>query len=367
MRKRILLVTLEFPRWTEASRWAYPANMGMESALICNDVDYYLLPATHGYGGKVKFWIDYAHSLLRGRKFDQVWLEIVHSAFDEEVLGYLCSLAPVRLGWAFESLVLRPEEWRNNPNACRIREAALAKRLPLLTHLLTMDEVDAARLRATMGARVEAMPPGFVMPRECIREEPGPPAVNLGLFYGTIYGERKKWLELPKLTPLLRYCPSSPEVQTPLPAAFDRLHARAIELSKREAVDQRSLEAYLAENRSVRKQCFELWLDGLRLGAAVVNLPQWGRMYAGRIVEGMAAGRPVIACELPDRPLAKTAFEDGREILLYREVDELASHLERVIRDRHFAQQIARNARERLLASYTSQAYIAQILRWIGD
>jgi glycosyltransferase involved in cell wall biosynthesis len=164
---------------------------------------------------------------------------------------------------------------------------------------------------------------------------------------------------------LLQYVEQSPEVFTTIPQSFDALQERALKILRSSAVDRSTLDLYLNEYRLIRKEAFTLWLEGLRLGAAVVNLPQWGRVYAGRVVEGMAAGRPVITREMPDRPLAKAAFEDGKEILLYREPHELAEHLRRIISEPSFGEGIAHNARRRLHASHTTEGYIAHLLEWL--
>lgn len=363
MKPRILFVMLEYPRWNDASRWGYLSNMGMETGFIANNIDYFILPATHRYGGHTPFWVDYARTLLAGKKFDQVWFEVVHSAIDDSTLEFFASLAPVRLGFAFESLELLPAEWQNNPTASQIREDTLNKRLAVTTHLITCDEHDAVRLK-NKHYQVRPMIPGFVVPKRWIVEESPPPQVPFGLFYGTLYGERAQWIQMPELNSLLRYVDASPELHTQFPSTFDKLHEYIAAIFQAGQANQEYLNTYLNSNRTIRAECFKLWLAGLQLGAAVVNLPQWGRAYAGRVVEGMAAGRPVITREMDNRPLAKAAFEDGKEILLYRTPEELANHLNRVIHDRDYANSIARAAREKLKQTHCMENYFAELLQW---
>jgi hypothetical protein len=365
MKPRILFVMLEFPRWSDASRWGYHANIGMEPGFKANNIDYTILPATHRYGGHIPFWVDHAHKLLHGQRFDQVWFEVVHSAIDDRTLDFIASLAPVRLGFSFESLELLPVEWENNPKASQIREETLKKRLAITTHLLTSDETDAVRL-VNQPYQVRPMPPGFVMPKAFITECPPPPQVPFGLFYGTLYGERERWVNLPELSTLLRYVNASPETHTEYPSTFDKLNEYAAALFAADQATSENLNSYIAANRQIRLECFKLWLAGLQLGAAVVNLPQWGRAYASRVVEGMAAGRPVITPQMDNRPLAKAAFEDGKEILLYRTPDELAQHLQRVIHDRDYATGVAKAAQEKLKQTHCMETYFSELLRWIG-
>ena len=363
---KVLFVMLEYPKWEDASHWGYVLNMAFEYGFKANDVEYYILPVTHHYGERTPCWADYAKTLLAGQKFDQVWFEVSHSRIEDDIMEFLCELAPRRLGISVESLELLPEEWANNPEACVRREAILQKRLANLTHLITTDELDAKRLDGKSGLQVRPFPPGFVIPRQFIHDDPPRAPLNVGLFYGALYGERKEWLASPKLSNILRYCPLSPELNTPLPSAFDNLHVETHKAMANNEVDQSVLDTYLHCSRQIRFECFRMWLDGLRLGAAVVNLPQWGRAYASRVVEGMAAGRPVITRQLVDRPISVAAFEDGKEILLYRTQDELAAHLEKVLGDYEYAKTIASNARKKIIANHTTEGYVGELIKWIN-
>lgn len=365
-RLKILFIMLEFPKWQDASRWGYPGNIGMEPGFIANDIDYYILPALHQYGERIPFWIDYARELLAGRKFDQVWFEITHSRIDDSIQEFVCSLAPIRLGFSFESLELLPQEWENNPEASKRREAILNKRLAVLTHLVTTDEVDAVRLNGRDGLQAKALPPGFVIPMQFITAECAPPIGDFGLFYGSLYGERQQWLEHPALSNLLRYSPTSPELNSPFPESFDTLHTQVCGLIGANQIRQDILDNYLQGLRIIRRECFGLWLEGLRIGVAVVNLPQWGRAYASRVIEGMAAGRPVITQALQGRPLAEAAFEDGKEILLYNTPEQLAEHLQHLIKDHDFGKLLAANARKRLIAEHTTEGFVTELLKWIA-
>lgn len=367
---KILFVMLEFPRWNDACKWGFGANIGMIPGFIGNGVEYFVLPALFRYGPDYRSWIDYAREILGDTKFDQVWFEVVHSPIPPDLFDFLVSLAPVRLGFVFESLELLPEEWANNPEGCRRREETIQGRLSVLTHMVNTDETDALRLDGKHGLAARAIPPGFVIPREFICHEPPPPLVNFGVFFGTLYGERRKWVESPYLKAVLRYCDKSPEFDSPYPAAFDDLHNQMQQIFAGGVLEPDTLDAYLEGSRLIRTECFKLWLEGLRIGAAVVNLPQWGRAYASRIIEGMAAGRPVISQRMENmenRPLARNAFEDGKEILLYQTEEELAEHLSRVLGDPDFARAITINARKRIESEHTTEGYVGELLKWIEN
>src|SRR5438067_9752015 len=102
--------------------------------------------------------------------------------------------------------------------------------------------------------------------------------------------------------------------------------------------------------RRVRRELFSQFLEGLQAGSAVVNLPHLVKAYAGRVVEGMAAGRPVVSWDLPDRPRNRALFEEDQEILLFQrdQPEHLAEHLRRLRADPQLGQSLADNARRKV-------------------
>ena len=122
---------------------------------------------------------------------------------------------------------------------------------------------------------------------------------------------------------------------------------------------------YLNAVRRIRKRSYVRWLRGLQSGVAVVNLPHFVKSYTPRVIEGMAAGRPVLSWEIPNRPRSKAMFEDGQEILLFNTPDELADHIQRLQSDAVLAQTITENARRRIRQFHTTDKRVRQILDWI--
>jgi radical SAM superfamily enzyme YgiQ (UPF0313 family) len=82
----------------------------------------------------------------------------------------------------------------------------------------------------------------------------------------------------------------------------------------------------------------------------------------------MASGRPVITYKIVDRPLLESAFEDGKDLLLYHRDDpaQLAEQIKHVLRDPEFGQRIAINARDKLLRFHTTEKRVHQFLQWIA-
>ena len=128
-----------------------------------------------------------------------------------------------------------------------------------------------------------------------------------------------------------------------------------------------NLCTYLVRLRYVRERCFANWLKALQTGRAIVNLPHLVKTYAGRVVEGMAAGRPVLSWEIPERPRNKALFEDGKEILLFPNNNPhyLADQLERILRDHDLSQRLVANARKKLRRFHTAEIRVRQILDWV--
>jgi glycosyltransferase involved in cell wall biosynthesis len=181
------------------------------------------------------------------------------------------------------------------------------------------------------------------------------------------YGPRRVWLENEALKGLV-ITPRPPESATIYPLFFNALHLPFLgPLTGIWPAKRQLLDAYVSCLRDVRRHMFTRFLDALQNAAAIVNLPHLVKTYAGRVVEGMAAGRPVISWEIPDRPRNRELFEHGKEILLYSKDDpeQLAEHIKRVVADEDYARCVAEAARRKMLARHTSEIRVVQILNWI--
>jgi glycosyltransferase involved in cell wall biosynthesis len=203
------------------------------------------------------------------------------------------------------------------------------------------------------------------VPKRFIRRLHGPPG-HRALFAGTPYGQRKTLLADPALAGIVALL-KSPEEQSIYPLVFDGLHTATFQfVSQGRRGVHSALALYLDTLRRVRQACFGLFLDGLAAGCAVLNLPHLVKTYAGRVVEGMAAGRPVISWEIPDRPANRALFEDGREIFLFDPTQprQIAEHIRRVIVERGLADRVVENARRKVEAFHTIEHRVQQILDW---
>lgn len=365
MKPRILLVQLEFSTWAQAKAWSYLGNFSVEDGLRANGCACLTLPALcDTSGNSPSFWLHHAKDLLSGQRFDQVWVWLVHTRYSNAFLEWVAGLAPVRVGLIMESLRYKEEDYRCWPHL-RERARFVEGQVRYMTHVLAADERDADVFNRS-GLVQAAFWPSAV-PSRFITSTIDRPSRSEAAFYGELYGERKAWLAIPGLKDLLVHPPSA-EAATDYPRLFDTLHRQTQErLRSGWQPDLDALTEYVKAWRRLREVIFANWLTSLKAWSAIVNLPSLFQSYAGRVVEGMAAGRPVISWEIPDRPQTNALFKNGREILLYPKDRPavLADHVERIARDAEYARGIATAARAELLRSHTAEARARQWLDWI--
>lgn len=361
-RLRVLLIVLEHVIWWRRARHvSYCVQLGLEEGLHTNDVEYFTLTTP---------WLDRAPEICAGKRFDQVWIDIVQSNLGDRVfrepkiLEWVADLAPVRVGLIPESLDYAPNEKGLRPHL-RQRRRNVESRIEYLTHVVACDEADAARINAQGLAPAMWWPQA--VPERLIFEADLPHPHPSAVFGGAVYGERASWLKHPELKALLVHLPP-PEAAVLWPLQFEALHLSAGLCSRLHPADASLiLSGYLDRLRHLRRQAFAQWISGLQKGSAVVNLPHRVKTYAGRVVEGMAAGRPVISWEIPDRPQNKALFEAGREILLFPTDDptQLAEHIRHIQREPDFARYLVKNGQAKVKQFHTLEKRVRHILHWI--
>lgn len=345
-----------------ARQVSYCAGLGLEEGLQANNADAFSVTTP---------WFFMADMICKDMRFDQVWVDVVHSGLGAKVfsnprwLDFFLKCAPVRLGFIRESLEYSEEEFVNRPSL-RTRKAEVTDRLKYFTHVLAYDEVDVAHVTGENSIPTIWWPQA--VPERYITQRLSGPANPCGSFTGTVYRARADWLRASALQGLLKRS-SSPENRS-----FDRFLFWLLSSPVRFPHEIRShlllryYPTYLRRLRKLRRKFFRMWLDGLAESAAIVNLPHMVKSYAGRVVEGIAAGRPVISWEIPDRPRNKNLFEDGKEILLFdkEHPEQLAQLIQRVRTDSEWAETVAENAQKKLKRFHTMEIRVRQILDWIS-
>lgn len=365
MPKRALLLMLDFPNWEQARPWGYPGNFAWERGLQALGYECVTVPILGGVPPASPLsWLPYLRRLLAGMQFDTAWIWLVHTAYDEPFWEWFRGIAPLRVGLIPESLKY-DREVADEYGPFAERATYVKTQARALTHALVADEMDAAVLRAEVAIEAEWFP--SPVPSGFMAKDIQNPEMHAGAFYGVPYGERVSWLNREELKRKVIKPPSA-ETRTNFPQMFDNLQRTHLEQLNRAAPpDVRPLLRHSAELRALREEIFRNWLVQLRRWAAIVNLPSFGKLYAGRVFESIAAGVPVISWRVPGHPRTAQLFEEGREILLFDQdrPAELENHLDRILGDSLFRELIAVNGLRRSRAHYSAERIVGEIVAWM--
>ena len=360
---KVLLLQLEFPTWKQARAWTYPACFGVAEGLRASGVECVTLPLIADPPYSSAAWLAHMKRIIKGQRFDQVWVWLVHAPLDDAILNWLSELAPVRVGIIMESLQYSEDDYVWAPHL-RARQGFVEQQVRALTHVLVPDECDVERTAARTGVPALWWPP--MVPERFISTPSNPAAHRVGVFHGVPYGPREQWIHHPALKSCLSFArPSAPTVFQQL---FDRLQQSAIQrLSTSAGMPAGELTHYTTMWQEVREGEFREWMAQLPQWAAIVNLPSLAKFFGGRVFEGIAAGRPVVSYSVPGHPMNNSLFVEGEEILYFSpsRPDSLAEVLDRLLADATFAARLASNAQHKLRAYHTSERRLAETLAWI--
>ncbi len=359
-----LLIQLEFPTWKLARPWTYSGSFAIQDGLSRLGVECFTIPAIPG---EQRSWLSYARSFCQNKKFDQVWIWLVHYPYDEATLDWIGRLAPVRIGVLMESMRYSPETYVAAPHLAK-RPEVIHRQIKSLTHVLTYDENDADELNAQQAVQALWWPPA--VPTQCISQEPAfSQRKSKAVFHGNAYGSRRWWLDHPFLKDRI-VAQKKDASESKFHRLFDELQqdSRDKLLSGR-MVSEQDLVQYVLNLRNIRNGEFIEWMGALRRSGPIVNLPSYASFYGGRVFEGMAAGCPAISFNITNRPKTQALFEDGKEILLFPEDDpsSLVQHLERLDRDPVFSRKMAVQALRKINEFHTTEWRVQQTLDWVKN
>ena len=365
IRANALLIQLEFPTWAAARPWTYSANFAVQEGLTANGVTSLTIPAiAETPCSSPASWVYHAKKMLAGRRFDQVWLWLIHTPLDQATLEWVAELAPVRVGVLMESLRYDAEDYAWAPQL-KHRQGQLEAQLPYLTHVLAPDEQDAAALNARGLANALWWPP--MVPERFIVSPATRPLQSQAVFHGTPYGRRQNWVGNTFLKNRL-HCAKAVHPQTRNQQLFDQLQQTAAQyLRENHVVTESATLEYVQALQQIRLAEFTEWMAQLPQWPAVVNLPSLAKFYGGRVIEAMAAGRPVISWNIPDHPQNMGLFEPEKDILLFQQDDPgaLAQQIDHVLHDRAFAESLAQQAQGRIKRYHTAERRLRGTLDWI--
>lgn len=362
---RALLIQLDFQTWATARPWTYSAAFGVQEGLTANGVECVTVPAiAENPCSSPASWVYHAKQALAGQRFDQVWLWLIHTPLDQAVMEWVAELAPVRVGVLMESLHYDAEDYAWAPQL-KLRSAQLAAQLPYLTHVLAPDEQDAADLNARGAAHALWWPP--MVPERFILSPSGRPTEPQAVFHGTPYGRRQDWVGSQSLATRL-HCAKASQPPTKNQQLFDQLQQMAAQyLAEGHVVTDAAIREYAKSLQQIRLAEFMEWMAHLTQWPAIVNLPSLAKFYGGRVIEAMAAGRPVISWNIPGHPKNLSLFEPEKNILLFPqdEPEALAGQIDRVLHDPAFAASLAQRAQAKIKRYHTAERRLQGTLEWI--
>ena len=364
---RILLIVLEFPLWLRARQWSYVANLAIAKGMKALGIETVVLPAFHGLGSSDnRSWLAHAKNILAGESFDQVWLWTVHNNYTTEFLEFLTTLAPIRVGWLGENLFYTDLEHELSPELCE-RKDNFMKQVGALTHVaVAADENEVEYLKRACNIQAIWWPAAVPLANIHPVVEPAP--FNHAIFCGFPYGFRKDVLQHPAVNKVLMSI-SPPENAFSYPDEFNALCASALKmLCNAHAPDMRDITSFVNNLNTIRQDIFTVWQQDLTRYSLIVNLPSYGKCYTSRVIESMAAGRPVMAWRVPDRPRNEALFEEGKEIYLYNSdnLDEFADRVRHILSNQDLMFETAAKAQRKVLRYHTTEVRVRQVLDWIA-
>lgn len=361
---RILFVQHDMLVWASARAWAYTSHMAFVEGLraLGHEVEVILTACWPA-----------AREQVGGRRFDQVWInDVTHvlcrrpaaeapPPLGEADFAWLASLAPVRIGIVMETLHYTAAEYAELPELAE--RVPLMRRcvLPHVTHLCVVDEADVPAME---GLGVPTLWIPCHVPRRFFRTslvDATLPAV----FIGNAYARRAKYAHSAALRGLLEFR-VSPEHATALPSVFDQLHGELRPALLAQPFVAEDHHRFVDMAHRVRAGLFERFLDGVEASSACVNLPSFVRAYAGRVIESMVVGRPVVSWRVPDRPMTERLFRDGETIVLFDgdDPEALARQLHRLRSEPGLALRIGTASRANALRHHRSEHRMGQIEAW---
>ena len=361
---KILYVQHDMLVWASARQWAYTTHMAYVEGLRAAGHDVLVLLTS--------CWT-LARKVVADHRFDQVWVnDVTHilgarpaweapPLLGEQDFAWLASLAPVRVGIVMETLHYDPADYAEVPELGR--RVPLMQRivLPHVTHFTVVDENDVRHVE-NMGAQAVWTPAH--VPRRFFR--PSAPALDRpAVFIGSAYQRRAKYLQHERLRGLLEFRASA-EHATDLPAMFDQFNGAVRQALLGNDYRQADYEHFVDTMWKLRAKLFDVYLETLSASLATVNLPSFVKTYAGRVVESMAIGQPVVTWRIPNHPQTARLFREDQEILFFEDDDpaRLAGSLERLRDEPGLAERVGAASLRNAIRHHTSEHRVAQIVEW---
>jgi glycosyltransferase involved in cell wall biosynthesis len=372
---RILNLPLELTSLEASKRYGYSMSIGLDEAFAAIGADVVTVPALSLWppDQAPTYWLAHLKDIIGAQTFDQVWVEILYSNLPRELLEFLATIAPVRVGLMTESRKLFRGEY---DDLFADLPTIFNKRLPYLTHVLFPDEKDVESLTGFPGVRPVFLP--VFVNQQFVVDNPPPPAHDRVTFLGRLLRDRQTLLGHPALAAMVDVVEVTGEEEDYRLKHFDAISrffattsANAPMGEARTDYLRGGLQAQVEVLRSLKAHSHAIMMRAVQKGIANLNLRSFSALFSSRVVETMAAGQCVISYRVPERPRTNSLFEPGQEILFFDDSnpESLAEQVSFLRSNPAARSALIRRSQAKVRAYHTTEQRLRQLLKWIetGD
>lgn len=348
-------------------------------------------------------WPYHVPRMLGDARFDQAWVWLGRTPFDETFLEWLVTAAPVRIGVLLQPLDYPVEIYRRSPHLLAHR-SIIEQQLRHFTHVIVHDEVDAPSIErlglparwlpswaplaiGARGGQDEQGAQGITQASDAVRQPRIAVLVDEAIEAGSSVSSSAS---APSPSP------SSGASSSPSPASsiarelglaridfMPHLGALADEFAVLQGEQVVSLaaggatadalERYVAARRSLhvalterRAQALAMARQGMQ-GIGVTLAPD-ANTFPAVALECMAARVPVVCRDIPYRPRNRALFVPGRHIRLFGIGDRasLAGHVRDLTQDPALADAQADAAFALVQREHTADRRADQVFEWLS-
>jgi len=288
---RILNIITKRTNWSYLGKaLSYCVQFGLDEGLQSyGEVD--TVFTSMGLGTCPEQWMELIKKHYNNR-YDQIWVELIHTRANQDFLKFLEPLAPVRVATLIECIA--------TPQCHQIEYKELDERLKRFTHIIPCDETDAQYCE-NLGVKSRWIPTHLSVPKRWVAKEIRVPENDSIAFFGKLYDDRAQLIQ--------RYgikLAEPPENNSNLPRKYSAITAQMVAEMNNGDV----FEKFVPRLRAVREELFKTYLDGMRKYRGVISLTGTGLTYASRVAEAIGAGVPIIARNIPNRPMNNALFKN---------------------------------------------------------
>lgn len=388
-RPRTLLIPCESARGFAAGGFAGNMAFALEEAIAARSVSCTVVPSFEEIASHSPHaWPYHAPRMLGDVRFDQAWVWLGRTPFDESFLEWLAAAAPLRIGVVLHPLDYPVETYRRAPHLLAHR-AAIEQQLRHFTHVLVHDEVDAPSIGERLGLPALWVP-SWLPSRIGGQGAQGAQAISQA---PTVASQPRRAMLVDEAAEAAPASPSSsaaspspspaPSIAReiarldftphigPLAGEFAALQREQVVSLAAGAATAEAFDRYVASRNSIRVGLAERRAQALArqgIHSIGVTLAPDANTCPAVALECMAARVPVVCRDIPYRPRNRALFLPGRHIRLFGIGDRgsLAGHLRELTQDAALADAQADAAFALVQRDHTAERRVDQIFEWLS-